>query len=219
MSVASWCFCVVLCVSFCTGHFVMVPLNLTYLHCLQHSLFEHLFNLYCTRHRSWTKSNITECLSYVWQTYSDVTKIEWRYTCNYNINYIIFYCWPMFPYTTILLNWEKGKSNTGVVEKIMCTQTSNITIRWDLFPLSRRVAYKIGFSKQFKASVARNRDGVLINCVCCNTKTSSGCWSHVGTCNGLAKCVFVIPCLVSQTFQHISHKEPSIAINYRQVFI
>jgi len=25
----------------------MVPLNLTYLHCLQHSLFEHLFNLYC----------------------------------------------------------------------------------------------------------------------------------------------------------------------------
>jgi len=31
---------------FCTGHFVMVPLNLTYLHCLQHSFFEHLFNLY-----------------------------------------------------------------------------------------------------------------------------------------------------------------------------
>ena len=49
MSVASWCckrFCVVPCVSFCTGHFVMVPLNITYLHCLQHSLFEHLFNLY-----------------------------------------------------------------------------------------------------------------------------------------------------------------------------
>ena len=39
-------FCVVLCVSFCTGHFVMVPLNLTYLHCLQQSFFEHLFNLY-----------------------------------------------------------------------------------------------------------------------------------------------------------------------------
>jgi len=51
MSVASWCctcFCVVLCVSFCTGHFVMVPLNSTYLHCLQHPLFEHLFNLYYT---------------------------------------------------------------------------------------------------------------------------------------------------------------------------
>jgi len=50
MSVASWCcksFCVVPCVSFCTGHFVMVPLNMTYLHCLQHSLFEHLqFILY-----------------------------------------------------------------------------------------------------------------------------------------------------------------------------
>ena len=24
----------------------MVPLNMTYLHCLQHSLFEHLLNLY-----------------------------------------------------------------------------------------------------------------------------------------------------------------------------
>jgi len=34
------CFCVVLCVSFCTGHFVI---NLTYLHCLQHSLFDYLF--------------------------------------------------------------------------------------------------------------------------------------------------------------------------------
>jgi len=28
------------------GHFVMVPFNLTYLHRLQHSFFEHLFNLY-----------------------------------------------------------------------------------------------------------------------------------------------------------------------------
>ena len=49
MSVASWCcksFCVVPCASFCTGHFVMVPLNMTCLHCLQHSLFVHLFNLY-----------------------------------------------------------------------------------------------------------------------------------------------------------------------------
>jgi len=49
MSVASscsTCFCVVPCVCLGTGHFVMVPLNLTYLHCLQHSFFEHLFNLY-----------------------------------------------------------------------------------------------------------------------------------------------------------------------------
>ena len=29
-----------------SGHFVMVPLNMTYLHCLQHSFIEHLFNLY-----------------------------------------------------------------------------------------------------------------------------------------------------------------------------
>jgi len=30
----------------CTGHFFMVPLYLTCLHCLQHSFFEHLFNWY-----------------------------------------------------------------------------------------------------------------------------------------------------------------------------
>jgi len=36
MLVISKCFCVFLCVGVCTGHFVMVPLNLTYLHCLQH---------------------------------------------------------------------------------------------------------------------------------------------------------------------------------------
>jgi len=50
MSVATWCsacFCAVLCVCFfCTSHFAMVPLNLTCLHCLQHSFFELLFNLY-----------------------------------------------------------------------------------------------------------------------------------------------------------------------------
>jgi len=42
-------FCTFLCCSvcdfFCTGHFVMVPLNLTCLHCLQHSFLEHFFNL------------------------------------------------------------------------------------------------------------------------------------------------------------------------------
>ena len=51
MSAASWCstcFCVVLCVGFCAGHFVMVP-KLTYLHCLQRFFFEHRFNLYFYR--------------------------------------------------------------------------------------------------------------------------------------------------------------------------
>ena len=33
-----WVLCAFLCVCFGTGHFVTVPLNLTYLHCLQHSL-------------------------------------------------------------------------------------------------------------------------------------------------------------------------------------
>jgi len=42
MSFASWCsmcLCVVLCVCLCTGHFVLIPLKLTCLHCLQHSFF------------------------------------------------------------------------------------------------------------------------------------------------------------------------------------
>ena len=34
----------------------MVPLNMTYLHCLQHSLFEHLFNLYY--HNNYLFNNI-----------------------------------------------------------------------------------------------------------------------------------------------------------------
>ena len=43
----------VLCCSnclFCMGYFVMVPLNLTDLHCLQHFFFEHLFNVYAVIH-------------------------------------------------------------------------------------------------------------------------------------------------------------------------
>jgi len=42
-------------VCFCTGHFVMVPINLTCPHCLQHFFFEHLLHLYF----------FTKC---VWQT-------------------------------------------------------------------------------------------------------------------------------------------------------
>jgi len=37
---------VVICVCLCIGHLVMVPLNFAFLHCLQHSFFEHIFNLY-----------------------------------------------------------------------------------------------------------------------------------------------------------------------------
>jgi len=85
MSVASWCcksFCVVPCVSFCTGHFVMVPLNMTYLHCLQHSFFEHLFNLYIhhieflktsTFYRLWPYRSLHPCIV----TYQNIP-------CSYN---------------------------------------------------------------------------------------------------------------------------------------
>ena len=50
VSLGSTRFCVVLCVGVCRDHFVMVLLNLnSYLHCLQQSFFEHLFNLYHKR--------------------------------------------------------------------------------------------------------------------------------------------------------------------------
>jgi len=39
--------CRPVCGVFVPAIFVMVPLNMTYLHYLQHSFFEHLFNLYC----------------------------------------------------------------------------------------------------------------------------------------------------------------------------
>jgi len=51
---------------FCMGHFVMVPLNLIYLHCLQHSFFEHLFNLYWNV--IWTENctgTLWHCISWV----------------------------------------------------------------------------------------------------------------------------------------------------------
>jgi len=40
-----------------TGHFVMVPFNFTYLHCLQHSFFEHLFHLYYLNFIHWSKAD------------------------------------------------------------------------------------------------------------------------------------------------------------------
>jgi len=68
------------CVGFLYGPFFMVPLNLTYLHCLQHSFFEHLFNLY------WNDCNITffkllasihRGCTYTWWKYLSVKQIQW----------------------------------------------------------------------------------------------------------------------------------------------
>ena len=51
MPVVSWCSAgfVLFCVFVNYWLFAMVPLNMTCLHCLQHSFFEHLFNLYYTK--------------------------------------------------------------------------------------------------------------------------------------------------------------------------
>jgi len=52
MSVASWCSAsfVLFCVRYCTGHFIMVPLNWTCLHFLKHSFLEHFFILYLIKY-------------------------------------------------------------------------------------------------------------------------------------------------------------------------
>jgi len=51
--------CVVLCVCLCTGHFVMEPLNLTFLHCLKH-----LFNLYLKKTKNFLKNILLEKCTY-----------------------------------------------------------------------------------------------------------------------------------------------------------
>jgi len=57
---------VLFCCLFCTGHFVIIPLNMACLHCLQHCFFEHLFNLYFTdKHYQWnTTFTFTEIIRY-----------------------------------------------------------------------------------------------------------------------------------------------------------
>jgi len=60
--------------SFCTGHFVMIPLHLTYQHCLQHVFFEHLFNFNCNdiqhsnkhvKHITGTQDPFKQCIAYI----------------------------------------------------------------------------------------------------------------------------------------------------------
>jgi len=66
-------FCVVR-VGFCTGHFVMVPFTFTYLHCLQHSPFEHLFHFYyeCT-------TVISVHVSLCWHVYLSVFSLYFEH--------------------------------------------------------------------------------------------------------------------------------------------
>ena len=49
----------------CTGHFISVPLDLTYLHCLQHFLYKYLFNLICQLKCSTDKALLTFKMSHV----------------------------------------------------------------------------------------------------------------------------------------------------------
>ena len=75
MSVATWCctcFCVVLCVSFRTGHFVMVPLNLT-LNCI-YIVYSILYLSICSIYivAVMVKQQMTQCLKNVHPFRSEV---------------------------------------------------------------------------------------------------------------------------------------------------
>jgi len=81
------CFCVVLCVGFCTGHFVMVPLNLTNLHCWQHH--EHLFYLYYI---------YSSCIVYKLMKHSELIKNNWHWNMQHTKDL-----------KTVRLNWQVKK--------------------------------------------------------------------------------------------------------------
>jgi len=61
-------FCLFVCLFVCSfmGHFVMVLLNLTCLHCLQHAFFEYLFNLHFNRCSSFDKSQASSIYPYLY---------------------------------------------------------------------------------------------------------------------------------------------------------
>jgi len=61
----------------CTGHFVMVPINLTYPHFLQHFFFEHIFHLYCYH----VDIVYDECLN----IFMYCQEIVWFKTINYSV--------------------------------------------------------------------------------------------------------------------------------------
>ena len=67
-------FCYALCVCF-----VMVPLNLTYLHCLQYFFFEHLFNLY------WIQRLEASILWYFKMSHNNLAS-RLKLTCNLLVN-------------------------------------------------------------------------------------------------------------------------------------
>jgi len=82
MFVASWCsvcFCAVLCVGFCTGHFIMVPLKLTCLHCLQHYLCGHLFNFYYLWHYFRVFRKTASCLFVLFPSSNHWTAVVWSW--------------------------------------------------------------------------------------------------------------------------------------------
>jgi len=81
---------VLLCVCFCTGHFVMVPLNLTCLHCLQH-----LFNLF---YLSFSSNGRQNCAynENVYQGYSSETVFEHLYNNKRLFDILIKYEYSYF---------------------------------------------------------------------------------------------------------------------------
>ena len=103
MSVASWCcacFWVVLCVSFCTGHLVMVPLNLTYLHCLQHSFFN-ISSIYIISHYNYILPVYFYCIRKWNQIKESFAVLNTLYIYTVLTNLTTYY---LFIYIIIIIN-------------------------------------------------------------------------------------------------------------------
>ena len=122
MSVASWCctcFCVVLCVSFCTGHFVIVPLNLTY----RSTLFTTFFLWTSLQFVLW----ICQLLQrYVWTTATMMTAVRRKWI------FILMLCSHIFlvlrdhgvnMYVVYIWKWSSAHALGGVrgVESFITT--------------------------------------------------------------------------------------------------
>jgi len=116
MSVASlYTSCFVMFCVFCTGHFVMVPINWTCPHCLQHFFFEHIFHLYFP-YRYLSNRVIGNCSS----------KKPTHFTCN--DEYIIINIRHYFSKDTVwgwLWQWW-GQKRTALVELLKYRWTAKL---------------------------------------------------------------------------------------------
>ena len=96
---------------FCTGHLVMVPFKLTYLHCLHHSFFENLFSLYTMmlfgRHFSAATPTVnTSCIKLnYFEKKKNPQKVQlaWRKSCYFHMQAMLPEGFPLYQFNLLQL--------------------------------------------------------------------------------------------------------------------